>query len=45
VVYGEPFEVEAGTVAERAATTRAARELDDAARLAAWPDGAGTLTG
>jgi hypothetical protein len=45
VAYGVPFRVAAGTTGEQAATDRAAHELDDAVRLAAWPDGAATLTG
>lgn len=45
VAYGEPFEVAAGGVAEEAARMRAARELDQAARLASWPDGGETRTG
>ena len=45
VAYGEPFRVGTGTEAEHVATNRAAHELDDAARLAAWPDGAETPTG
>jgi len=45
VAYGEPFEVATGDVAEEAALTHAAQELDQAARLAAWPDGGETHIG
>jgi hypothetical protein len=45
LAYGEPFGVASGSLAERAALQRATDELDHAARLAAWPDGAVTLTG
>jgi lysophospholipid acyltransferase (LPLAT)-like uncharacterized protein len=45
VAYGEPFEVAMGRVAEEAALMRAARELDQAARLTAWPDGGAIHTG
>jgi lysophospholipid acyltransferase (LPLAT)-like uncharacterized protein len=45
VAYGEPFEVATGDIAEEAARTRAAWELDQAARLASWPDGGETHTG
>jgi lysophospholipid acyltransferase (LPLAT)-like uncharacterized protein len=45
VAYGDPFGVAAGSLAERAALKRATHELDHAARLAAWPDGAVTRTG
>ena len=45
LAYGEPFEVATGPVAEEAALTRAAWELDQAARLTAWPDGGETRTG
>lgn len=45
VAYGAPFEVGQGSTAERAGVSRAIQELDDAARLAAWPDGAAILTG
>lgn len=38
VAYGTPFEV--GRDETGRAAARATRELDDAARLAAWPDGA-----
>jgi lysophospholipid acyltransferase (LPLAT)-like uncharacterized protein len=40
VAYGAPFEVGPGPAAEQVAVSRAIQELDDAARLAAWPDGA-----
>jgi lysophospholipid acyltransferase (LPLAT)-like uncharacterized protein len=45
VAYGAPFEVGSGPGAEQVALHRAVQELDDAARLAAWPDGAATATG
>ena len=45
VAYGSPFEVGPGPAAEQGAVSRAMRELDDAARLAAWPDDAATPTG
>lgn len=45
LAYGEPFEVAAGDRAEEAGLRRAAQELDQAARLAAWPDGGETHTG
>ena len=45
LAYGEPVSVAAGEAAEATALSRLARELDEAARLAAWPDGAVTLTG
>lgn len=45
LAYGTPFEVGRGAAALPAAMMRATRELDLAARLAAWPDGAATPTG
>lgn len=45
VAYGAPFEVATGPVGEEAALTRAARELDQAARLTAWPDDGEIHTG
>lgn len=45
LAYGKPFEIPAGSVAEVAALQQATDELDHAARLAAWPDGAATPTG
>ena len=45
VAYGAPFEVGPGPAAAQVALSRAVRELDDAARLAAWLDGAATATG
>ena len=43
VAYGEPFEVEPGPPSP-AATALATEALDEAARMASWPDGAATLT-
>lgn len=45
VAYGEPFAVGAGGIERGAAAIRAAAELEAAMRLAAWLDGAATLTG
>ncbi len=45
LAYGTAFEVGAGATALQTAVIRCARELDDAARMAAWPDGVATLTG
>jgi hypothetical protein len=45
VAYGEPFEVGAGESSERAGLRRASQELEQATRLAGWPDGGETHTG
>jgi lysophospholipid acyltransferase (LPLAT)-like uncharacterized protein len=45
LAYGEPFLVGRGAEARAAAVTRLAQALNDAARVAAWPNGAATLTG
>jgi lysophospholipid acyltransferase (LPLAT)-like uncharacterized protein len=44
VAYGTAFHVGDGPSALDDAVTRCTRELDEAARLAAWPDGAATRT-
>jgi len=45
LAYGEPFMVEPGAAARPAQLARVTRELDQAARLATWPDGAATPIG
>jgi lysophospholipid acyltransferase (LPLAT)-like uncharacterized protein len=45
VAYGEPFEVASGDDAEEVGLRRAAQELDQAARLAGWPEGGEIHTG
>lgn len=45
LAYGEPFRVGRGSEARAAAVARLAQALNEAARVAAWPNGAGTPTG
>lgn len=45
VAYGTAFEVGAGPSALETAVSRCVRELEEAARMAQWPDGAATPTG
>lgn len=45
LAYGEPFEVEPGTAARPAQLARVTRELDQAERLATWPDAEATPIG
>jgi len=44
VAYGSPFHVSQGASGLEDAVIRCTKELDEAARLAAWPDGAETRT-
>lgn len=45
LAYGEAFRVERGADARLAGMTRLAQALNDAARMAAWPNGGATPTG
>ncbi len=45
LAYGEPFRVERGADARNHGMNRLAQALNDAARMAAWPNGGATPTG
>jgi lysophospholipid acyltransferase (LPLAT)-like uncharacterized protein len=46
VAYGQPFEIRPGAASEAEGLSRVVSELEQAARIAAWPvDGAALLTG